>query len=182
MGFFSWKTADTNESIGNIYSDRPSPTVYLLQPNGKPPIREDAYEGYGVFAGIDAHEWLAETNAKSFGYDASKLTKEEFRLIGIGLAVGSVCQDTETGEFWHIFSDYRTLVPGHYVAKRFDEPIPKLGDSANNLLKSGRLVSRDISDVVEVPYPLKFSFDKNAVYEDLPASECCPYQGYFYED
>ena len=29
-------------------------------------------------------------------------------------------------------------------------------------------------------YPLKFSFNKSAVYEDLPASADCPNQGFFY--
>jgi len=31
-------------------------------------------------------------------------------------------------------------------------------------------------------FPLKFSFDKNAVYEDLPAAKSDPSQGYFYGD
>ena len=31
-------------------------------------------------------------------------------------------------------------------------------------------------------YPLKFSFDPNAVYEDLPASPECPYRGYFTDE
>jgi hypothetical protein len=59
MGFFSWKTSDTHKSISNSYSCRPTFTVYLLQPHGLPPIREDEYEGYGDFGGQDVYELLA---------------------------------------------------------------------------------------------------------------------------
>jgi hypothetical protein len=38
------------------------------------------------------------------------------------------------------------------------------------------------SKSITLTYPLKFSFNPDAVYEDLPASESCPFQGYFYED
>ena len=50
MGFFSWNTADTNESIANREAPHPNAgrTSYLLQPNGAPPIQEDDYVGYGV--------------------------------------------------------------------------------------------------------------------------------------
>lgn len=50
MGFFSWQTADTKESIMNHYSGQ-CKTVYLLQPGGAEPIEETAYDGYGVFGG-----------------------------------------------------------------------------------------------------------------------------------
>lgn len=32
MGFFSWKTQDTNKSIANRYSNRPTFTVYMVNP------------------------------------------------------------------------------------------------------------------------------------------------------
>ena len=122
MGFFSWKTADTNESIANSYSDHPNAhrTVYLLQPNGKPPVQENDYQGYGVFGDVDAYAWLAEIN-------------------GLG-------------------------IPGSDVQVRREAGIDAFFSSVD-LLK----------------YPLKFSFNKNAVYEDLPASDRCPQQGYFYD-
>lgn len=63
MGFFSWKTADTNESIMNIHSGESKP-VYLIQPNGEPVVCEPSYNGYGVFGGVDAYEWLAQKNGK----------------------------------------------------------------------------------------------------------------------
>lgn len=182
MGFFSWKTADTSESIPAIYAEREPVTVFMLQPGGEPSIVEHSYEGNGSFAGVNVHYWLACENASALGYDISDLSYEDLILLGIGLECGTVMRDTQTGEYWHIFSDYRAILPGHYAALRYDEVVPELGDSANNLRDSGRFESLYIADAVKIPYPLKFSFNKNAVYEDLPASENCPDQGFFYDD
>ena len=52
MGFFSYLTADTAVSIPNRYSERQTFTVYLLSPDGEH-IREDDYDGCGVFGGKD---------------------------------------------------------------------------------------------------------------------------------
>ncbi|MGK2231160.1 MAG: hypothetical protein ACI92O_000318 [Colwellia sp.] len=110
MGFFSYKTSDTNESIMNHYTDECRP-VYMLQPNGEPSIFEASYSGYGVFSGIDVYEWLADKNGGGC------------RDYGLKLA----------------FKEVRR--PSQY-------------------------------------YPLKFSFNKYAVYEELPESQLCPRQGY----
>lgn len=34
----------------------------------------------------------------------------------------------------------------------------------------------------QITYPLKFSYNKDAVYEELKASDSCPDQGFFYDD
>ena len=62
MGFFSWKTQDTNRSISNSYSTRGTFTVYMVNPLTMESYREDNYEGYGVFGGKDYYELLAEIN------------------------------------------------------------------------------------------------------------------------
>jgi hypothetical protein len=51
MGFFSWKTADTDESIANVHTGNHK-TVFLLQPDGAEPIEDRAYDGYGRFGGV----------------------------------------------------------------------------------------------------------------------------------
>lgn len=130
MGFFSWKTADSKESIANMHAVHPNSarTVYMLQPNGKEPIIERFYEGYGVFGGVDAYAWLARMNIDT--PEVQQLFQrgdvEKLRLIGIEFA----------------FSE------------------------------EGR----------KCQYPLKFSFDFNAYYECLPASEMCDNQGFFYDE
>jgi len=85
MGLFSWVTSDSNESIANVYSSRPVKTVYLLQPNGQPPIKEECYEGYGDFGGIDAFVWVTEQNAPPLEIDISQMDHEEKRVLGIHL-------------------------------------------------------------------------------------------------
>lgn len=120
MGFFSFTTADTHESIPNIYSgSHDGRPVYLLQPNGEPPIVESSYFGNGVFGDVDCYLWLARINFDE--REQQGLTEDELR----------------------------------YKAIRFESDTP-------------------------LKYPLKFSFNKDAVYEDLPASENCPCQGFNY--
>lgn len=81
MGFFSWKTSDTNKSISNKYSDRGALSVYLLCPNGDK-IYEDNYEGYGIFGGYDVYELLAKWNKP-------EISNEEARVYGINIAFGN---------------------------------------------------------------------------------------------
>ena len=59
MGFFSWKTSDTNKSIPNIYSGRDPVPVKMLDDKGNAGI-ESAYEGYGDFGGMDYYALVAQ--------------------------------------------------------------------------------------------------------------------------
>lgn len=61
MGYFSWLTSDTQESIANNCTEQCRP-VYLLQPGDLGNILESSYEGYGEFGGVDVFEWLARMN------------------------------------------------------------------------------------------------------------------------
>lgn len=61
MGFFSWKTMDTNRSIPNRYSNRKTFPVTMTDNRGNSWTEND-YEGYGVFGGKDYFELLAEMN------------------------------------------------------------------------------------------------------------------------
>jgi hypothetical protein len=61
MGFFSWKTQDTDKSIANSYSQRPTFKVHMHDNKGNV-WAEDEYEGYGEFGGKDFYELLAEMN------------------------------------------------------------------------------------------------------------------------
>jgi hypothetical protein len=61
MGFFSWKTSDTNRSISNVYSGRGTFKVTMLMPNGEK-FTENEYEGYGIFGGVDFYDAVYELN------------------------------------------------------------------------------------------------------------------------
>ena len=63
MGFFSFKTQDTNKSIANSYSTRKTFKVHMFDNKGNVWV-EDNYDGYGEFGGKDYYELLAEMNNK----------------------------------------------------------------------------------------------------------------------
>jgi hypothetical protein len=82
MGFFSWNTLDTNESISNIYSVRDALPVVMVNPKTGEMFEELNYDGYGVFGGKDYYELLGELNE----------TDEDgvnMRSIGIALELGN---------------------------------------------------------------------------------------------
>ena len=83
MGFFSWLTCDTNESISNRYSVRGPLTAYVLIPKefGGGCIKETNYEGYGVFGGRDIFALIANWNKP----ESCSGNDEEDRDIGIDL-------------------------------------------------------------------------------------------------
>ena len=88
MGFFSWKTQDTDKSIASRYSIRSAFKVDMLDNKGNV-WTEHEYEGYGVFGSKDYYELLAEINGfvSECGYEigTDKYTNEA-RLFGINLA------------------------------------------------------------------------------------------------
>jgi hypothetical protein len=71
MGFFSWKTQDTNESISNIWSVRKSFGVTMTDNKGNC-WTEHFYDGVGIFGGKDFYVLLAEMNGA--GADDDKRT------------------------------------------------------------------------------------------------------------
>ena len=174
MGMFSWKTSDTKESIANIHSSRTVRPVFLLQPGGLPSIRETAYQGYGKFGGIDAYAWLAEQN---FG-DASL----------IAAAINADCG--------HYHEDDKAiyLCNMHISAVEFIKVVPGVSkpvvmfENYRSVLSDGTTPTSNIEKglwtkkQLTLPYPLKFSFNSNARYEDLPPAESCEFQGYLYPD
>lgn len=186
MGFFSSLTADTKESIANVHAGG-SPTVYMLQPNGAAPIAEPEYDGYGVWGGVDQYEWLADMNAPSLGLDLSRMDFEAKRDIGLSLVYGAVMYMPARDEYFSIWRDYRPVLATLGIECTFiDENYAALFEDTrqtiNDLISSGDMVSKPISSLVNAPYALKFSFNPDAVYEDLPPSLDCPHQGYFFPD
>lgn len=84
MGFFSWKTQDTDMSIANQHSTRDTFTVVMLDDRGNK-WYEQNYDGYGVFGGKDYYELLAEMNG-FVSVEAADNYTEDMRMKGIELA------------------------------------------------------------------------------------------------
>ena len=84
MGFFSWKTQDTDRSIANTYSNNKTFRVQMIDNKGNV-WTETQYDGYGVFGGKDYYELLAEMN----GFVSDKTGEaytDEARGFGITIA------------------------------------------------------------------------------------------------
>ena len=191
MGFYSFLTADTMESIPVVASQRPMRTVYLLQPDGMPPIAEHAYEGRGVFGGVECYEWVARMNLPKdvMPADAVLTTSQDpegmrvmdddqLHALGLSMCSGIYFEDPATKARFCIFHEGPSLIDPtielHRI--RYSEPVPGYGRSANAMVADGTIVSRHF----EVARPLKLSYDPEARYEDLLPSQDCPHQGFFY--
>jgi len=98
MGFFSWKTQDTDKSIANNYSDRSTFKVVMVDDKGNKYIEKD-YEGYGVFGGKDFYELLDEMNGgkgnRLSGIDLA-CNKEGKKFISPSLSQAGLYYDGET--------------------------------------------------------------------------------------
>jgi hypothetical protein len=176
MGMFSFQTADTKESIFNCYSDR-CKTVYLLQPNDEP-IVEFAYGGNGIFGGVNVYSWLAEKNVgvanDTVGLTLSHdemlyLDEKHYALSGYGSDkdVQSLLKNLLSPKYGKIifFSEWDEIIEGT--------------DKTPNELLDDKL-GKNIMLNKEIKFPLKFSFNQLAKYDELEASKDCPYQGHFY--
>lgn len=86
MGFFSWKTQDTDKSISNNFSLRGTFKVDMIDDKGNVWTETD-YEGYGIFGGKDYYELLAEMNGATSNHEGEKYT-DEMRSKGIDIAFG----------------------------------------------------------------------------------------------
>ncbi len=179
MGFFSWKTADTKESILNIYSGAKAKTAYLLQPNGKEAISEPAYNGYGDFGSVDAYQWLAEMNLSK---EAISKCQDEDRDLGMTLHDGSYLKTKEGACYAYSNSEAflatelcneNEILSFHNYASEIE--LDGVVSSVNDHIESGKFTEIYFGKFIK--YPLKFSFDEKADYNKLSASESCPTQG-----
>lgn len=109
MGFFTFFTTDTEESIPNNSQDvRPTFTVYMIDNKGNQ-FKEDSYEGYGKFGGKDFFELVDEMNGGTgdrakgisryfaFGCIMPNLVRDQdAEWVDV-----HVRQDNETQGFWY---------------------------------------------------------------------------------
>ena len=214
MGFFSWKTADTKESIGNISSAKSHTkkhgNVYLLQPYA-PAICESGYDGYGFFGGVDAYFWLASKNITEPQF--MRLIDEVFNSR-IKSDIKAITEQLNYKGMFTMADDERAFLESkklqyENLLQLDAEDLSELKKALYALLKTGDFSEESYEALQEnseqrvdidyefffdmlrcwgikmekdksLIYPLKFSFNKGALYADYPASEWCEYQGFFY--
>lgn len=76
MGFFSFITQNTDESIANVHSSEMTIPVYLIDNKGNRYF-ESEYQGYGEFGGKDIFELIAEMNGKKTRDEGIKIYYNE---------------------------------------------------------------------------------------------------------
>jgi len=108
MGFFSFETKDTGESIANKFSSHPTFPVFMRDMDGNVWTEND-YEGYGVFGGKDFYELLAEMNGH-------KGTPDQLRSVGLDLAFNEyketlVCPSLNTSKDIECTGEFMTDCP-----------------------------------------------------------------------
>jgi hypothetical protein len=163
MGFFSWKTADSDLPINNIHSSDPhSKPVYLLSPDGKH-IKEDGYNGYGVFGNVDAYSWLAVKNEP-------EAVRSE--VISALKKLEGDKSDVSDGRVDSIISDLMDS------SKSIDDGLLY---SVNNEVR-GVGITLFFHSNTELVYPLKFSFNPDSIYQVLDKSANDPSQGFFIDN
>lgn len=127
MGFFSWKTNDTNKSIGNRYGDPDKVfTVYMKDDKGNV-WAEDAYEGYGQFGGKDFYELVAEMNGLK--------TRDEGILLSSITTPKSLVNRVSDSQ-WGIMSDNITVDAITLLQKRVAAIYPNLVEDINTEWKN----------------------------------------------
>lgn len=179
MGFFSWQTGDTKESIANVHTwKHRKEGVYLLLPDGTK-IHEPEYQGAGVFGGVNAYAQLGRQNAEHLGLNLSN--DDEAHSLGVSLDVGQVFIHAQTNEIWHIFhTGAHSLLGGRIAKVRFNEHVEELGMTPTQAIRDKILRGVSVASLID-HLPLKFSFNPEAEYNLIGASERCPYQGFFYD-
>jgi len=175
MGFFSFITSDSNESIPNIHSGKKTFPVYMATPGpDRQVFEEKEYDGYGEFGGKDIYVLIAELNNL-----CPNGTQEDKRMEGIALV-------------------YKTIITNGTVSytkgkdfTNWDRPIADINRSANQLVhedgwsiiypngygdfnvaaKQGLKMPKIFEDKASINY-----------WDEFPYPASCPHQGYFYDD
>ena len=179
MGFFSWMTSDTNKSIANIHSSRPTFTVHMITGDGRV-FTEENYDGYGIFGGKDLYVLAAEMNG--FKGNTDDETRSNFfdKIWLRGVQEGDV-KLTYRIDFKH-----------------YEEPIPsQMGKTANQLVQYDGWKSFGESGEFQYWADLGFKMPKlveeleceptnkeewKQYWDKLEYPQSCPDQGFFYSD
>lgn len=171
MGFFSWKTSDTDRSIPSRYSDRETFTVHMITEDGRVFTEED-YEGYGKFGGKDIYELIAELNGLCLNGDT-----DQKRSAAIDLLFKTSITNGEI-----------TFEQGKDFIRWDDLLVGQGGKTPNDLLDQGweRIYPNGYGDFNEaakqgIKLP-KLVEDVDCEFDDYDYPENCEFQGYFYYD
>lgn len=179
MGQFSWLDCVTNKQI----VDDKVKDVYLLVPKefGGGHIKETCYDGYGRFGGYDVYDLVADWNREYL----SKHPEFEFNHAKSRLEYVKNYQKTHP--------DYQEKIDIKVSDKEWYKAYANLSKSRDEVAATitrywseWRIIGIDIAcydeDNEALPYPIKITYNSDAVYENCSPSPTDPNQGWEYED
>jgi hypothetical protein len=171
MGFFSWKTSDTNRSIANQYSGRETFVVHMILEDGRV-FTEEEYEGYGVFGGKDIYELIAEMNGLCLDGDTDQKRGAAIDLLHKTIITNGERSYTNGVDFTN-----------------WEQPIEAEGGKTANLLVSEGWKQVYPNGYGDFNIAAKNGIKIPKLVEDLPEDfndvsypKNCDFQGYFYND
>lgn len=183
MGFSSFLTADTKQSIYNRHSKHyeENKPVYLLMPGGGSNIKLFNYDGYHTFettnGNVNIYEKLFYLN---FG---ENIVTENCKFdLGVACYIGTFFK-TKDGNIYanKVVAEILRLldVDNVFVYENYINDIYINGERTTLLeyKKSGNFEVCKLNSLLNSH--LKFSFFENAKYEDLERSENCLVQGFY---
>lgn len=199
MGFFSFNTCDTNESIANCHSQKFNARrpVFLLQPNGAPAIKEVEYNGYGEFGGVDVYEWLSQVNFGGLGDRSAGIALEHSRNLKLGMndnllvvscKKSDFCEHDDSDEFVkeyvETFFAKNEKTGDRKVIWNDCDVNPVIEDLGTTLEEAFLKEVLERTSVEEnfIHYPIKLSYCEAASYSSFSKSQDCEKQGFLYDD
>lgn len=162
MGFFSWKTQDTNRSIANLFSSRKTFEVTMTDDKGNR-YTEKNYEGYGKFDEKDYHQLMAEMNRP----DECNGDENHDRSIGIDLYHGTGGIRSTDGTLQYLADEHGW----------WGKPLIE-GKTPNELMYTDEWEHITVYED-NLIFPNLTEDSNHEWVNERP--EDCEYQGYFYE-
>ncbi len=181
MGFFSWLTADTNQSIPSSYSSKPTIRVHMITEDGRV-FTETNYEGYGVFGDKDFYTLAAELNGHK-GKDDQETRKLFFDRIW----KRGVRKDGKSLEYRIDFEHYEApiqseggLTANQLVSEHGWEywEVSRSGNT-QDFVDAGFKMPKIVSTLLVSPTN-KDEWKK--FWDSMPYNKSCPDQGFFYPE
>lgn len=160
MGQFSWLDCVTGEQI----IDNKRKSVYVLVPKefGGGHIKEGVYDGYGHFGGHDIYELVADWNKEYISME---------NIFNSPYYMGGGVSHIEWMLKWGIKSIERSC----QKLLKFLSNAPLTRDEKREV---GIAIACYDEQNASLKYPIKITYNKDAVYEDCNPSDADPDQGW----
>lgn len=179
MGQFSWLDCVTGKQI----VDDKRRDVYLLVPKefGGGHIKETCYDGYGHFGEYDVYDLVARWNREYLSDNPNYIFPYAFsRAQYVMNYVKSNPDYSERIELQIRDKDWYEVYRDLSLSE--EDVVARVKEIRNSDWFKWRFIGIELACYDEnneaLPFPIKITYDKNAVYEDCATSKSDPNQGW----